>query len=540
MIRFLAGFGLAAALVLGGTVSAAAQVGDVREAALLREAAGREAAGDLRAAETLLRRIIEDRPASGPALLALERVLRVQGRVEDVVPLLETAVAEDPQAALLHRLLLRTYSGLDRVDAVERASQQWIAVDPGLEVPYRETARVWADRGRYERARAVLEEGRRAIGPDALALSLGDVLASDGEPRAAVREWGRAIDRDGRGLIEVRRRLRDHPDTRPFVPELVERMADGGASTARLDAALELALDAGLHDRARALAERMLPELTPTAGRALLEEVARRADAAGATELAAWAHGGLPEVEGAFREGPPRRRAAAALRIELMAGEDADAALRALRRFRGDHPDAPELDRLSATVAGALIAADRSEEGERLLADADGPRSAALRARLLLEDGEVADARTEYMHAAAGLRGEDATRVLRLVTLLGRVPAPAAAVVGRALRLRDAGRVEEAVRLLAHQPDDLPPLLDLAARLADDAGLGEDARRIRRRIVTDHPRSAEAPAALLALGRELATDEATRGEARAYLERLIIEYPQSALVPQARRELERL
>ncbi|MFP4624551.1 MAG: tetratricopeptide repeat protein, partial [Gemmatimonadota bacterium] len=154
-------------------------------------------------------------------------------------------------------------------------------------------------------------------------------------------------------------------------------------------------------------------------------------------------------------------------------------------------------------------------------------------------------ARRAYLSAAPALRGREATAALSLATLLGRVSPEAARAVGSALTLQDRGDPGGAVDRLAGatngvRPEDRAPLLSVAAAMAADAGLPADARRLRSRIVADHPRSSDAPAALLALGRELAADPATRPEARELIERLILEYPRSALVPQARRVLERL
>lgn len=569
-----------------------------RQEQLLREAVTREAEGDHQAAESLLRELLEAAPAAPAALIALERVLRVQGRLEAFPPVLERAVAVEPRSPYVNQLRLRTYSALDRVDALERAARQWVTFAPLQEVPYREVAEVWEERGEPARALAVLEEGRRVLGrADALALPLGDLLHRMGDPRAAVRAWGWAIEPDGRGALQVVERVRENPEARRYVGELIDRLAVDRAPRGRLEAALELALTAD-PGRVRALAERLLAQVGPAARRSLLQRVATAADNAGHTELAFWAYGALLDVETrlrytdadtagterlaalrsrlaelalvlgdsaaaaeAFRAveasadiGPAGRRAAAALRIELLAAEDPTAAAGALERFAREHPGTPELDRVTATVAGALLRDGRREEADAVLADAPGPRASLVRARLRLDAGDAAGARAEYLAAAPGLRGAEATRALKRVTLLGRVSGPAAERLGEALRLRDAGEAERAVARIVAAVDaegvqgseDAPgpgaaaALLAFAARLAEDAGLEAEARRIRERIVAEHPDAPDTPAALLALGRALKDDAATREAARAHLERLILDYPESALVAQARRELEGL
>lgn len=56
------------------------------EIRMLRQAAAREAAGDLAGAERILHTILEGHPASLSALLALEDLLRMQGRLEELIP----------------------------------------------------------------------------------------------------------------------------------------------------------------------------------------------------------------------------------------------------------------------------------------------------------------------------------------------------------------------------------------------------------------------------------------------------------------------
>ena len=573
---------VALALLAGAIPSrGAAQAESAMEVELLREASVLEASGELAGAEAALRKILERRTASVPALLALERVLRVQGKLDALVAPVTAALAEDPRSALLNQLLVRTYSALDRVREVETAAQRWISTVPHIEIPYREVAQVWEARADYDRARLVLEEGRRRIGrDDALALELGDLYATLGEPRRAVREWERAVGPEARGLSQVRRRLRALPDGGAAVlPELIDLLTAEPTSMPRLQAAVDLAVDAGLGPRAQVVAARVLPGLAPAEREPFLIEVARRADGAHLDRLAFWAYGELVQaeeeegrrlairnrlaelalelgdtasaaanyraVEAAYEQGTPQRRQAAALRIELMAGQDVDAAAEALHAFRREYLEAPELDRLAAAVATALVDAGRSGDAEALLAGVRGPRSGLLRGRIALERGAVDDARLAYMAAAPSLRGGEATRTLALVTLLGRVSKEAGRLIGEAMRLQEQGEAGAALdRVLAGLEtlprEDAPPLLELAAGWADAGGLPGDARALRRRLVTDYPRSGEAPAALLDLARGLRTEEGGTAEARELLERLIIEYPRSALVPQARRELGQL
>lgn len=567
------------ALVVIAAPAAAQAEGD--EAELLRQASLQEAAGQLAGAESSLRSILEQRPTSVPALLAMERVLRVQGRLDDLVPLVRAALAEDPRSALMNQLLVRAYSALDRLNALEEAAQRWISTVPHIEIPYREVAQVWEARADYGRALRVLEEGRRRLEqPDALALEIGDLYAAMGDADRAVREWERAVGPEARGLSQVRRRLRALPDGGAAVlPRLVDLLTTEPVTFPRLQAAVDLAVDAGLGERAEAVARRVLPGLDPLEREPFLVEVARRADGARLNRLAYWAYGELAAaesqegrrlairnrlaelalelgdtaraaanyraVERAYAEGTPQRRQAGALRIELMARQDADQAAEALHEFRREYADAPELDRLATAVASGMLATGRRDEAEALLAGVRGPRSALLRGRIALERGAVEDARLAFLAAAPALRGAEATETLALVTLLGRVSEEAGRLVGQAILLKEQGEPGRGLDVLlegvpALRPEDRPPLLELAAAIAESAGLPTDARTVRRRLVEDYPRSREAPAALLELARGLRTEPGGEMEARELLERLIIEYPRSALVPQARRELQRL
>jgi len=577
---FLAATLLGAALGWGELrAQGAPEVGGAGDA-LVEEAQKKEAGGDFAGAAELLARALEKEPTSIQALLAYERVLRVQGAVAGVLGAIERLLEAEPASALGHQLRVRVLAELDRVEELEAALAAWIRATPKLETPYREAASIWQGRGDYRRALKVLEEGRKGLGrDDALALELGEVALALGDVGRAVREWDRAIGRDGRGYSLVRRRLSASQDGGArVVPGLIEALTASKSSVARLRVAVELAIGAGRGEDAERIARRVLKELPATARTGFLVEVARRADGAHLPKLAYWAYSSLLEqrlehplvvrgrlgalalelgdttaarehfrvLEEAHEPGSEERRQAVAVQIELTAQRgEVDPAMTALQRFRQEFPDAPETDRLAALLADRLLDRGDREGAEGALMGVSGPRTGMLRGRLALLGGDPAAARSAFLLAAPQLEGTEATEAIALATLLRRLSPAGGEVLARLLQLASADSLAEGVGVLVERGARLErreyaALLDFAAGLADRAGVAAEAERIRRLIVTELPESPESAAALLALGRALAAEAGRQEEARSYLERLLLEHPRSALVPQARRELDRL
>lgn len=158
---------LAALALVACALPLSAQTGAARsgsELERLRVSDSLERTGDLAGSEAILRDIMATNPSSLSGLLALERVLRMQGRLEELLEPIEVLLAMDPGSAIGHQARLRTYSGLDRVQDIERAAEAWIRSNPRNEMPYREIARVWRQRGEAKRAAQVMERGRVRIG----------------------------------------------------------------------------------------------------------------------------------------------------------------------------------------------------------------------------------------------------------------------------------------------------------------------------------------------------------------------------------------
>ena len=549
----------------------------------IRSAAALEAAGDFRGAERMLLAVLERNPTSLGALIALERVLAVQGRPEDLMRPVDRLLKVEPSSVIAHQMRVRTYSGLADEAALERVAEAWIEATPVLETPYREIARAWRTLHQPTRAVEVLTRGRERIDrPDALALELGDAYVDAGADVAAIREWDRAIGDDGHGFLLIQRRLAALPNGGAgVIPGLVEALTDEPTTLPRQKAAAQLAIAAGLEADAYRIAETAAASLEGQERQSFLVEMARGADGAGLVRLAYWSYGELLRavdpveqklairtrlaelaleagdtvrasaeyrvLEDAAAIGSPQRRQALAVRIGLLARDgEAGAALAEIERFKTEFADAPELDETAAAVANALIDEGEIDAAATALAGTVGPHVGLARARLQIHNGDVAAARRELLRSAPALRGAEATEAIALATLLGRLSRPAGERVARALTLVTAGEAESAVDLLSGseesgaEAEERAALLDLAARLAQRAGLTDRAEAARREIVSEHADAREAPAALLGLARDLIRRGAPVEEAQALLERLILEHPRSALVPQARRALDEL
>jgi hypothetical protein len=547
----------------------------------LRDAAVREAAGDLAGAEAAVRAVLDASPASLTALLALERLLVVQGRPAQLLPAIDRLLEADPGSAIGHQMRLRVQALVEDESGIEAAIRDWVNATPQVETPYREAALVRRTRGEHELAVRVLEEGRRRIPQeDALALELGDVHAAAGDLERAAAEWARAVGPAGRGFMLVQRRLHDQPDGGArVVPHLIDRLSGEPRTPGRQKAAVLLAIDAGLEEPAQRLARDLAGAVGAAERDAVLVELARRADGTGLHHVALWAYtellrgaddptaalairtrlaelalltGDTPlavelslALEDAAAPGSPQRRQALAIRARLAAGDgDLPAAVASLAALRDEFPQARELDETAALLALRHLEAGDDVAARQLLAGVQGPRTAQVRAQLHMRDGEPARAREQLMSAAPLLHGREATETLALAALLMRLSPAGGELIARAVA---AAETDHAAVLpgAADYARTLPAaeraaVLDFLAAMADRSGLRHDADVLRREIVATMPGTYEAPAALMALARRALAGAAGGHDAVVLLERLILDYPRSTLAPQARQELQRL
>ncbi len=567
-----------------GTVSAVvpavAEAQRAEESRLLRQAAAQESRGELVEATATLRTLLERNPASSGGLFALERVLRAQGQVAEVLPATDAFLGRSPDASGVRYMKLRVLAEVDSTDALEEEALAWFALDPDDPTPYREVA------GLYERALGVeatmelLRRGREAVGdPASLSLEMGDLHARQGARDGALEEWSRALAADPGRSGAVADRLEELPDAEEATRDLLAMLEDRDHPDVQRAAAL-VAVTLGLEEEGTQAARRAADRLDERQRVAFLSDLARRAENASMDDLAAWSWEELgadarspgerrqfdqrlveaslasgdtataleaqERVVGSFSPGSADRRQATARLLRLEATRASPERLRELfHAFRRAFPDAPETDELAAEVSVRFLEAGDVAGAAQVLEGIDGPRSNLERGYILMARGEVPLGRQALLMAVDGLTPVEATRVIQLAGLLGRVsPAGVQRLSSAAVQAhrRDATRAGmELARGLEDLPsEDRAPLLAQAARFADQDGGVEEARELRRQLLADHSESLQAAEAALELARSLARDSAGRAEARAVLEELITTRPEAAVVPAARRELERL
>lgn len=566
----------------GGGAVAAQAAGDRRatENQVLREAQSLETGGDRAGSEALLRGFLEGQPASTGALFALERTLRAQGRLVELLPVVERGVVAGENSTAVRYLKLRILVEVDSAGAVPREVERWISDEPASLDPFREGARALERSHGVDAALALLERGRAVEPSPVLFLDAGDVLLRARRPGEAGSRWGEALVADPGQLPGVLRRVQALGGEREeAVTAAVRVLEEGTRDAGRLRTATFLAIEARMADRARRLAEGAAEGLRGSERSTFLANVARDAGNAGEPELAVWALESLRgsvsgpeardldgriatlamaagdtaralqarnrEAEGWPRGSSDRRRAlATAIRLEAASGTT-PAVRQRVAAFRTEFPGATELDDVSGAVARQLLASGDSAGARGVLQELDGPAAARERAFMTLAGPDPREARADLLAALSAVPASQATEFLQLVNLLdalgdsgGRVAAPAAL---RGFRGDPAGGLAVIVEGVPGVPAaDRPGLLALGSRLASDAGREEEAVRLREEIIRDHPAAAEAGEATLWVARWRARTPEGVQEAIRLLESFIVTRPTSPVAPEARRELSRL
>ena len=550
---------------------------------MLRDASALEARGDLAGAEAALRELLRVRPGASSAVLALERVLAADGRIEALLPVADAFLAADPSAGTVWSLKLRVLVESDSLSALDQVVGDWARAVPGSTEPYLVGARVYQDALGSDAAVALLEDGLRVLAtPSALLVALGEAHVSAGQIEDGAEAWAQALGRDRAQSAEVLRLLPITADQgrKRAAAALVAALGAEGATASQLEIGAEIALREGLGYEARAMAGAALARFGDREARGWLRGFARRAEDLGQPESALWAYsrlaekardegegranderiasvalaagdtaaalGALSRVTASYPSGSDGRQSAWTAELRLrIAADDLEAVRGIFARYREEHPGAPELDQLSAALASRLMRSGDVGEALVVLNGIEGPGAALERAFLLLEGGAIAEGAAALQEALPDLEAAQATEVLALALALSSLTPEGARVAAGAAVAAHRGDPVAAVRAveagIATIPvSDLPAVLALGARAADAAGLADQAVTFRRAIVADHADAPEFPEAALLLGRALASRPESADEAVRLLEGLIVAHPGSPVAPGARRELERL
>ena len=543
-----------------------------------------ERQGRLPQAADAYRSVLRTDSTNLAALLGLERVLPQLARLEDLLPLVQRAVAATgEQQPQLIGLELRTYVALRRSDSVTAVATRWTRRTPGDETPWREWAVALLDQQDVAGARRVLLDGRAAVHlPRAFAIELAEIAQSTGDWSAAAENWGDAVTTDAGQIPNALAQLGTAPEgNRPAIATVLTR-ADQSVRERRL--AADLLLDWGdgarawtvfagtIQDSSRettmalwAFAERGASAKAPTAlearGRALARfadlvpaPLAARARADAARALLAAGNRAEARVQlerlaadttSGGTVGAPGGTQGALIEV-LIADGELDAAEQRLTSL-GGRLGGEDAERIRLELAWARVARGELDRGERILAPDSSIEAIAVRGWIALYRGDLGSAQERFREAGpyAGDRAE-ATQRTAMLALIGGLGTRTSPELGGALLLLARGDSAGAVASLRKVADGLAPegqgeVLLLAGRVA--AALGPSSEALAADLlarVVGAGGAGAAPAAAELVWAQLLERQGKSAEAITHLEHVILTYPQSAVIPEARRELERV
>ena len=145
-------------------------------------------------AATAYRQAVSQAPASVAAVLGLERVYAQLGRLDSLLPVLDTAIARAPRETAFRIAQLRTLRTLGYGDRMRAAFEQWRHDVPNDPSPYREFARTLIDAGFTASADTVLREGQAATGSRRdFAYELAQLRAAKGLWVPSAQSWREAV-----------------------------------------------------------------------------------------------------------------------------------------------------------------------------------------------------------------------------------------------------------------------------------------------------------------------------------------------------------
>ncbi len=493
-----------------------------------------------------------------PALLGLERVYTQLGMVDSLLPLIRSAIRNEPRSGVVRTVQLRTLTALQRDEDLALAFRDWVRAAPGEAAPFKEYARVLLEAGRSAAADSVLSTAARMVRDPR------DFSAELAQVATAQRMWNEGARRWRETLVQTPQLYQ----AAVFALGLASGAARDSVRTVllappvwlparRVLASLELlwsqprrawlAFDGVAPDAAtvaawREFAEEADARAMPVASREAFAAIYRQTrepamalraadaalssgEAASALELASAAQRGMTLPLGLRDAVPVRLRALAAL----------GRASEALALVDSVRPKVVpiQLQMLERELMWAWLRVGDAARARPFVARLDEDEATAL---LAIYDGDLDKART-------ALRNADASNILLLRprALLSRTTIGASPALGSAftaLARRDtATAVTQLLGTAADVGDAAPLVLAMAARLLTASNDDPRAVPLWSRIVNDYSTSPEAPEGDLEWARAAirARDGST---AIARLEHLLLTYPTSALAPQARRELD--
>ncbi len=525
--------------------------------------------------------VLRSDPANLPALLGLERVLPGLGRLPELLPLVQRALAADSGAAI-RGLAVRTFVVLDEVDSAAALGRRWAAQRPQDPAPWREWAIALEDQQRFDAAFNVLMEGRRTIGtPGALAIELAELGQRTGDWQAAALEWAAAVSAVPSQLPNAAGQLEDAPLDQH--DRVIQALTVPDATIVARRLAAELLLGWGQPERAwntfvatleppgpetafalrrfadrasgaapgvrraRGLALAQLADLVPAPLAARARAEAARALLDAGDRVAA--RSVLVRLAGdSTAPADAKALARSALVEALIADGQLDSATAALigldeeRRGNGE-----ERERLRHALVGAWIATGRLDRAEKTLGADSSVAALALRGWVELYRGDLHAAVESFRRAGPYAGDRDAaTARTSVLALLEQIDAKRSPELGVALLTLARGDSSGAVSGLRRAASRLPSargrpdVLLRASQIAVGQGAAQEelAADLLAEVVRTGGRGAAAPAAELDWAR-LLLRQGRPADAVSHLEHLILTYPGSAVVPEARRELER-
>ncbi|MGE5758798.1 MAG: hypothetical protein ACM37V_00405 [Gemmatimonadota bacterium] len=537
-----------------------------------------ERQGRIEQAAALYKTTLRGDPANLPALLGLERVLPSLGRLGDLLPLVQQALATDSGTAV-RGLAIRTYTALEENDSAAALVRRWATAHPVDASPWREWAIALEDHQRFEDARNVLMEGRQALGMgSALAVELGELEQRVGDWHAAALAWAAAAT-EAPQLPNAVSQLEDAPaDQHDLV---VRTLTVPGASIPARRIAAELLVGWGQPTQGWEILEATLDPPTPETALALRRFAERAtAPAANVRRVRGLALARLADLLPGPLAARLRAEAARALldagdrvaaRAELgkLAGDAAapadvqalaqtalvdaaladgqlDSAASALARLESDaRTSSDERERLRHELVAAWIRNGRLDRAEQSLGADSSVEALALRGWVHLYQGDLKVAAEAFRTAGPYAGDRDAaTARTAMLALLEQTDAERSPDLGAALQVLARGDSQAAVGALRRVAGKLgggrPAVLLLAGRIAARLGGSQEgtALDLFADVVRIGGTGAAAPAAELEWAR-LLLRQGKAADAVTHLEHLVLTYPTSAVVPEARRELER-